>query len=495
MAEKIIIIGGGIAGLTAGIFAQKYGYTSEIFEAHSIVGGECTGWNREGFHIDNCIHWMTGTNKNTSLYRLWHETDALSDDTQIIYNDTFYTSLVGGRRLSLYSDKEKTRRELLEISPEDKKSINRFINAVKTTECVKMPVDMPLDLMPKGKLMKLGMSMIKGLKPMKKYGPMTVAEFAQGFRSPLIRTLLSDYLPGDFSAFALLASYATITGGNGGIPSGGSLKMAMRMADKYRSLGGVIHTSSPVRTIDIKLGHAQSITLADGTVAKGDYFIPTCDTAVIFGGMLDKKYMPAQLAENYKTMDVHPQFIAAFGVDDKCEFMELNEIFDCEELTAAHTTVKRIGVRNYSYEPSFAPAGKTVLQSSVWQSSEDYVFWETLYTTDKKAYDRKKNETAEQLLLRIEKQYPQLKGKIKVIDVITPYTYNRFTGAYKGAYMNFVYTPQALQQQSMTGLLHGIDNVVLGSQWLQLPGGLPCAASCGKFAVQRIAAGLNTQEP
>lgn len=43
MSKKIFIIGGGIAGLTAGVFAQKYGFRSEIYESHSIVGGECTG--------------------------------------------------------------------------------------------------------------------------------------------------------------------------------------------------------------------------------------------------------------------------------------------------------------------------------------------------------------------------------------------------------------------------------------------------------------------
>lgn len=358
MAERIIIIGGGIAGLCAGIFAQKYGYVSEIFEAHSIVGGECTGWNREGFHIDNSIHWMTGTREDTSLYRLWHETGALSDDTEIIKNETFYTSLVGGKRLSLYFDKEKTRKELIEAAPEDKKAINKFIKAVKTAECIKMPVDMPLDLMPKGKLIKLGMSMIKGLKPLKKFGPMTIREYAESFKSKLIRTLLSDYLPGSFTAFALIASYATITGGNGGIPKGGSLKAAMRMADKYRSLGGIIHTSAPVAGINIKNGHAYSVTLEDGSETEGDFFVPTCDTSVIFGKMLDRKYMPPELEERYRTMEVAPQFTAAFGADDKCEFMGLNEIFDCDALTIGNTTVRRMGVRNYNYEPDFAPRRK-----------------------------------------------------------------------------------------------------------------------------------------
>lgn len=46
--KKIIIIGGGIAGLTAGVYAQKAGFNTEIYEKNSITGGECTGWDQIG---------------------------------------------------------------------------------------------------------------------------------------------------------------------------------------------------------------------------------------------------------------------------------------------------------------------------------------------------------------------------------------------------------------------------------------------------------------
>ena len=59
--KKIIIIGGGIAGLTAGIYAQKHGFISEIYEKNPIAGGLCMSWKRKGFLIDGCIHWLTRT--------------------------------------------------------------------------------------------------------------------------------------------------------------------------------------------------------------------------------------------------------------------------------------------------------------------------------------------------------------------------------------------------------------------------------------------------
>ncbi|NLG02797.1 MAG: NAD(P)-binding protein [Clostridia bacterium] len=37
--KKIIIIGGGVSGLTAGVYAQKLGFDSVIYEKHKIAGG------------------------------------------------------------------------------------------------------------------------------------------------------------------------------------------------------------------------------------------------------------------------------------------------------------------------------------------------------------------------------------------------------------------------------------------------------------------------
>ena len=39
MAKKVIIIGGGLAGLSAGCYAAMNGFETQIFEHHSVPGG------------------------------------------------------------------------------------------------------------------------------------------------------------------------------------------------------------------------------------------------------------------------------------------------------------------------------------------------------------------------------------------------------------------------------------------------------------------------
>lgn len=484
--SKIVIIGGGIAGLTAGVFAQKYGFESEIFESNAMPGGECTGWNRNGFHIDNCIHRLTGTDKHTSLYQLWEDIGALGDDVDLIQLDYFYKSYFEEKSAALWRDKERTRKELKKIGREDGRAIDEFLDAVTALEKMQLPAAMPMDMLPKLQLMKLGMSMMGCMKYMKKYGKISLQSYADSFKSPLLKQFFNDYLDGQFSAFSLMMSYATFLSGNGDIPKGGSVAMVQRIVQKYQSLGGVLHTNSPVVSINVEGATATGITLADGTAVQADYIIPACDPSVTFGKLLDRTYMPKQLAENYRNLKVQSAFQAAFSVDDECKFIN-NEIFSCREITVGKSLFHRVGVKSYWYEPQFAPAGKAVLQVHFSQTEDDYDYWCRLHDTNKAEYDRQKKYIAEQIILSLSGQYQQINGKIEVIDVLTPYTYHKWTGAYKGSYMSFIFSPQAMGQQSMTGLIDGLDNVVLATQWQQLPGGLPVAAVSGKFAVQRIA--------
>ena len=73
MGKKVTIIGAGIAGLSAGCYLQMNDYDTEIYELHNLPGGLCTGWNRKGYNIDNCIHWLVGSSPNDNFYHLWSE--------------------------------------------------------------------------------------------------------------------------------------------------------------------------------------------------------------------------------------------------------------------------------------------------------------------------------------------------------------------------------------------------------------------------------------
>ena len=97
---EILILGGGVAGLSAGICAQLGGCHATICEQNVQAGGCLKSWTRDGYRIDNCLHWLTGTNPKSDLYRLWRVLDVLGD-TEIISPDRLYTTESSAGSLSL----------------------------------------------------------------------------------------------------------------------------------------------------------------------------------------------------------------------------------------------------------------------------------------------------------------------------------------------------------------------------------------------------------
>ena len=64
-SKSILIIGAGLAGMSAGCYGRMNGYQTKIFEMHSIPGGCCTAWERKGFIFDQCSDWFIEPNRET----------------------------------------------------------------------------------------------------------------------------------------------------------------------------------------------------------------------------------------------------------------------------------------------------------------------------------------------------------------------------------------------------------------------------------------------
>lgn len=103
MKEKVVIIGAGISGLSAGIYAQMNGFDSEIYEQHIVAGGECASWKRKGYRIDGCLNWLTGTKQGTAIHDVWQEVGAFTDD-DISYPEVFGVTQMRDKTLYWYRD-------------------------------------------------------------------------------------------------------------------------------------------------------------------------------------------------------------------------------------------------------------------------------------------------------------------------------------------------------------------------------------------------------
>ena len=85
---SLIIIGAGIAGLSAGCYARMNDLDALILEQHTIPGGLCTSWRRGDYTFDGSIRYLTGTRPDSREHRLWQELGVL-EHRLIHYYDEF----------------------------------------------------------------------------------------------------------------------------------------------------------------------------------------------------------------------------------------------------------------------------------------------------------------------------------------------------------------------------------------------------------------------
>lgn len=475
---KILIIGGGVSGLSAGIYAQMNGYHAIVCEKQKIPGGNLTGWKRGEYHIDNCIHWLTGTNPHTETYKIWTDLGALGN-VDVYQADTLYTCEHKGKRLSLNKDLHKLEKDMLQISPQDYKETRALIKAVETLQAITGIAGENHDK-------KCGIiGKARRLPTLAKYYTWTTGDLANRFTHPLLRKFITSLMGESFSALALIVVFSTFCGENGGIPKGSSQAMAKRIAERFTALGGTLFLNKEAVKINLKDGRANSVTFADGTRLRADYVILTGDPAATFGKILPAE-MPKGLEKLYKKADM-PRFSSyhcAYACNEEKLPFRGDFIFELSQKDKALLKTDNLVVREFSHEKGFAPNGKNVLQTLTFcdeQTSREFI----KLREDKQAYKEKKKEISEAIERIIAKKFPVLKGKLECIDVWTPATYQRYTNAEVGSFMSFLLPPKFLPKP-IDNRVENLKNVVLATQWLQAPGGLPIAAKVGKRAIETI---------
>ena len=483
--KRIIIIGAGISGLTAGIYAEKRGFHAILLEKNPCVGGMCTGWYRKGYYLDGCVHWLTGTKEGTLLNEMWKDVDVFHSQDDILYLPSWGTFEYQGQSVTMWRDLDRAEREWKELSPADSKMIHKFFKMVRDFTKVELPLDLPISMIPLKRLMTLGLKVFSVWPSYLVTMNQSCEQFAAKFKSPAIRFALTKCQIGDGNLFSMLYSYATVVAGDGGIPIGASKPMAERMKEKFLALGGTLKLSANVDSVIIENGTAKGVKLINGEEYRGDYVVSCLDTNYTLKRLLRDQYPFPAFQKRFDNPSRYPSpscMMVHFAVK-KDNGLPIPYTFDCEPFSAGGIDINHVTVRSYSYDETFTRGDKTVLAVMVDQSNKEYPYWRKL-SKNKPLYNKIKHEIAEEVRQRIMKHIPSLE-EVELLDVCTPYTFNRYVNTSNGVYMSFFFTKKD-NMFSHHGCLRGLKNFYLSGQWMQGPGGLPIAMTQGRFAIQRI---------
>lgn len=481
--NKVIIAGAGIAGLTAGIYAQQSGFDTTILEMHSIPGGNSTSWRRGGFLFEGGMHWLTGSNSNIPLNRIWRDVGALDDSIPVSYRDPYFTYDDKGIKVHLYRNADKLKEHLISVSPEDTREIVSLCREVKSFSKLKMPITDIKGVRVKEKSsisLKLLIDMLPVLPGISKFNKLSIGEYCERFRHPAIRSMLSGMIGEEYSASTLFFTLACFASGDGGYPKGGSLSMALRMAKRYEELGGRIIYGTRVERVDVENSRAVGV-VANGEKIPTDAVIVTADTLCaidsLFGEQLHEPWME-KLRRNTKFTAC--TFIS-LGVGEDLSDLPESLVFGLEEpIEYAGGKVDSLGFHNYAKYEGYAPEGCSSLTTALLGDTYDY--WKELRSRGE--YDKEKQRIADAIIDRISHKVPRIRDKIRIVDVATPLTYERYCGTYHGSWMTMTGKGDKTTQYPLKP--KSIDRLYFAGQRLVTPGGLPVAAYTGRNAVQYL---------
>ena len=486
--KQVIIVGAGIAGLTAGIYARQSGFDVTIYESHTIPGGASTSWRRGGYYFEGGLHWLTGSSPKTQLNKLWREVGALDDSVSIYNRDPFFLYEENGVSARLYRDPKQLRKHFLELSPEDRKAINRLCNDIKTFTRMQMPItDLPkLKVKHPSKIpVSMLFSMMPALMRLQYYQNRSATELGDQFKNPQIRNLLKNMIGEDFSASAVLFTIATLAAGDGGYPTGGSLAMAGRMAKYFESLGGNIQYKTKVEKVAVEHGAATGVVI-DGQTIQADAVIVTQDTLNAIDQLFDEPIREPWAEQMRRETEVLTDVFIGIGVEADLSDLPLNCTFPVSKpIQLGEITYRYIGFNNYAGFAGYAPEGCTTLTSVLMGG---YDFWKNAQANG--TYAAEKQKLADTLIREICLKYPKIVGKVAVVDVATPLTYERYLGSYKGSWMTMTRKGQPNRQYPCKP--EGIEHLYFAGQRLTTPGGCPVALTTGRTAAQYLCLDTDT---
>lgn len=479
MNKKIVIVGGGPAGLAAGIYSRLAGFDSLVLESHGLPGGLCTAWSRNNYTIDGCVHFIVGSGPGSAFHELWKELgvmDGVDPQNDFVYhNDFFHFRFADGREIRFSGDLEKFKKELIAFSPDDKKNILAFTSAVESLSGFEPPLDI---LKGFSNIIKAGIKSFPYLFSIFKWKNTSIEKFASRFKSRELREAFIRLWYPEYNMLYILLLLDWLRRKVAGYPKINSLGFSKLLEKQLLEKGGTIRYNSRVDKILFDNGKAIGVRLESGEEITGDYIINTAASPWSLNQLLG-----LSSGDNYPITPplVHITYGSSYdfsNYESAACGLQL-ELQPPVEMTGEKRDFVLVHI--YNFVDNLAPTGKTLVKVMF---PTDYYFWKDLRDNNRPQYNKEKEKASAVVLEAMERYFPGFTQSVDMTDVATPVTFYRYTANQEGSLIAWGAVPGTPMMLKKTIL--GKKNLYLAGHWVMPGGGVPQAALSARHAVQAI---------
>jgi phytoene dehydrogenase-like protein len=477
----VIVIGGGLGGLSAGTHLALNGYKVLLCEQHDKVGGCATRFERDPFVFDAALHEMAGGGpgrKDRGLYqllKLW----GVDRKVELYELPHLYRSTFPGVDITLPTNWEDFKNVLTEKWPAEAEGIEKFHRLSASTMNEMMELK---DLFRYTGIKKYAtLAMVPFRQPtFFKYMGKTLQELLDDcFTDENLKAVVAQLwvyygcpAPEQTALLTLAATESYLTDGVWHV-KGTSQELSNAYAERIEELGGTVLTSTLVTKVHMENGFATGIETEDGKRYTTRYVVANTDPYQLSSKLIGKEYFSANYLGKLADMKPANSLCGAYlglNIDLKERGYKDTEIFinPTTDTVAMYDAMMKgdfdngaVVVSIYSNfgDPVYAPPGKSVVTITSY-SQMDY--WPAYGD----AYTQVKEKMVDDLVRIAAKVLPELANPdfIEHKEGFTPRTLHRYTmnkgGIVYGFYMN---PEQVMKIPNDTP----IPNVFIASNWTQ----------------------------
>jgi phytoene dehydrogenase-like protein len=488
---SVVVIGGGLGGLTAALLCAKAGCNVSIFEKEPVCGGYSIAYKRAGFTFDVALHAVPAGGNGSWFFTLLQRL-GINSQIQFIKIQSGIKVTLGNNNYCLPSGRSEVLEYLQQLFPDDASGLVRLFNDIdRYARCYSRIL-----LAPEVSYRSILSFIPHSLQFLMQSYETTGHFLSKYINSTECRALLFQYaifmgIPMDEypAVNFIMMFHMQLTLGMYTIAGGGAHLTEILTKECERN-NVTIYRSGRIDAIEIRGGVASAVIDNNGVRHAADYIVSNVNIYDLC------KMVPAEhLPQKYTALlsNLRPSVsvvLINIGLDIHIEdagFKEHLHIHfpDADLDRCVKEQRDDLTLRGFSITAAGLTSPDASSKNMFSISIVGAVNGKRWLTLDKEQYAKAKTILIEQTLEKLYTMYPLLKGHVVCVDCATPKTFERYTGNPDGAIMGFNCTT-GVHRDLIAVSKFPVKNVIIANAWTNKLGGFMQCISAGEKAANVI---------
>ncbi|NTV26164.1 MAG: NAD(P)/FAD-dependent oxidoreductase [Chlorobiaceae bacterium] len=494
----IVIIGGGLGGLTAGALLAKRGKKVLLIEQHSVPGGCATTFRRRGFLVEAGLHEMDGLDSGDPKRRIFEELGVF-EHLEFIRVPELYRVVTSKTDLVVPDNTEKAIEMFIGAFPDEEKGIRAIFSTIHA-------IRDEVDRLPSNRtLLMLQLPFFPLLYPKLVFmGNRTLGEFVDSIivNEELKIALLANYPyyhddPDTLSLVYYSMAQSSYYRGGGHFIKGGSQRLSDYLAGFIQAHEGEVVLDTRVTRILTEHGRAVGVAcrkrngIEEEQVFRAETIVANAAVPLVAEMLPDAERMLL----NRRISGLKPgiSWLSVY-IGFKRDISHLNNSAYSTFIMSEDASTLRRGIPSASSgfdRRGFVFVDYSRIDSGLGAEGKSFGVICTVDRIDEwnglteDAYREKKERVAKTLIDRLERTIPGISQEIEYVEVGTARTIQRFTGNPGGIATGYAQIkgqsgPKRLENRSP------VPGLFFASAWANPGGGFTGAILSGWFCANEI---------